>query len=442
MTFEHVAFWRNIRQQTRWRSKLVKYLHIPALWWGERRAIQLAYRTFVCSELDRHYLAERWHLMGVMTIPNAVSATKSLPVIPDPTLLFLGSYGYRPNVQAAEFLIGEIWPRVYRAVPQARLIIAGAVPENITGYRTGVPGVEFTGFVADLDKLYQRSRVVCCPILAGSGTRIKIIEAAAYGKPIIATRLGAEGLEMHDGSELLLREDPESFAEACLTLLKDSDLCERLGSAARETAIRCYDQADIVRLIQNYFTDGKGSHGLSGPGQGKRHTGGNMSDVAFQRIASDVKLGRDVRIYDFVNLYGCSIGDETRIGTFVEIQKNAVVGARCKISSHTFICEGVTIEDEVFVGHGVMFINDLYPCAVNPDSSVQSEADWHLVETRVRRRASIGSNATIMGGVTIGQHAMVGAGTVVTHDVPDYAIVAGVPARVIGDIRQRHQVEK
>jgi acetyltransferase-like isoleucine patch superfamily enzyme len=162
-----------------------------------------------------------------------------------------------------------------------------------------------------------------------------------------------------------------------------------------------------------------------------------MSALRFQRIASDVKLGRNVRIYDFVNLYGCSIGDETRIGTFVEIQKNAVVGARCKISSHTFICEGVTIEDDVFIGHGVMFINDLYPRAVNHDGSLQTEADWHLVETRVRHRASIGSNATILGGVTVGEHAVVGAGAVVTHTVPDYAMVAGIPARVIGDIRER-----
>ena len=161
-----------------------------------------------------------------------------------------------------------------------------------------------------------------------------------------------------------------------------------------------------------------------------------MDDMRFQRIAPDVKLGKGVKVYDFVNLYGCTIGDETRIGAFVEIQKNAVVGARCKISSHTFICEGVTIEDEVFIGHGVMFINDLYPHATRPDGSLQSEADWGLIETRVKRRASIGSNATILGGITIGESVLVGAGAVVTHDVLDYAIVAGVPARVVGDTRE------
>ena len=156
-------------------------------------------------------------------------------------------------------------------------------------------------------------------------------------------------------------------------------------------------------------------------------------------IASDVKLGKDVRIFqpELVNLYGCSIGDQTKIGAFVEIQKNATIGARCKVSSHTFICEGVTIEDEVFVGHGVMFTNDLYPSAVNADGSLQTEADWAVVTTLVRRRASIGSNATVLAGITIGESSLIGSGSVVTNDVPDFAIVAGVPARVIGDTRKR-----
>jgi UDP-2-acetamido-3-amino-2,3-dideoxy-glucuronate N-acetyltransferase len=154
-------------------------------------------------------------------------------------------------------------------------------------------------------------------------------------------------------------------------------------------------------------------------------------------IADSVVLGRNVKIYDptQVNLYGCTVGDDTRIGSFVEIQKNSSVGARCKISSHSFICEGVSIEDEVFIGHGVMFTNDRYPRATNPDGSPQSEADWSLEVTRVKRGASIGSNATIVSGVTIGQGALVGAGAVVTKDVADWAIVAGVPAHVLGDVR-------
>ena len=149
-------------------------------------------------------------------------------------------------------------------------------------------------------------------------------------------------------------------------------------------------------------------------------------------IAPDVKLGQDVKLSKFINLYGCEVGDETKIGAFVEIQKNATVGKRCKISSHTFICEGVTLEDGVFVGHGVMFTNDLNPRAINRDGSLQTEADWQVVPTLVKRRASIGSNATILAGITIGEGALVGAGAVVTRDVPDYSVVAGVPAKVIG----------
>jgi len=156
-------------------------------------------------------------------------------------------------------------------------------------------------------------------------------------------------------------------------------------------------------------------------------------------IANSVVLGKDVKVFqpDLVNLYGCTIGDETKVGAFVEIQKNAMIGARCKISSHTFVCEGVTIEDEVFVGHGVMFINDRFPRATNTDGSIQTEENWSVENTTIRSRASIGSNATIVAGITIGIGALVGAGAVVTKDVVDYAIVAGVPARVIGDVRRK-----
>lgn len=152
-------------------------------------------------------------------------------------------------------------------------------------------------------------------------------------------------------------------------------------------------------------------------------------------IAETVSLGKDVIIHhpDLINLYGCTIGDGTKIGAFVEIQKNARVGANCKISSHTFICEGVTIEDEVFIGHGVMFINDLYPRATIGDGRLQTGEDWKVIPIRVKRNCSIGSNSTIMGGVTLGEGALIGAGAVVTRDVPPHSIVAGVPARIIGD---------
>jgi UDP-2-acetamido-3-amino-2,3-dideoxy-glucuronate N-acetyltransferase len=164
----------------------------------------------------------------------------------------------------------------------------------------------------------------------------------------------------------------------------------------------------------------------------------------FSRIAPDVKLGKGVKMFGFVNLYGCEIGDDTQIGTFVEIQKNARVGRRCKISSHTFICEGVTIEDECFIGHNVVFINDRYPRAVNRDESLQTEADWTVTATWVRRGASIGSGTVILCGVTIGEDALVGAGSVVTKDVLPRTVVAGNPASVLRECLStpsRHRTE-
>ncbi len=157
-------------------------------------------------------------------------------------------------------------------------------------------------------------------------------------------------------------------------------------------------------------------------------------DGEYQIITKDVQLGQNVRIFHFVNLYGCIIGDNSKIGTFVEIQKGAVIGRNVKVSSHTFICEGVTIEDDVFIGHHVCFINDLYPRSVNSNGSLQTDEDWHVVPTLVKRGASIGSNATILAGITIGEHAIIGAGTVVTKDVPPRTIVAGNPARILREI--------
>jgi UDP-2-acetamido-3-amino-2,3-dideoxy-glucuronate N-acetyltransferase len=154
----------------------------------------------------------------------------------------------------------------------------------------------------------------------------------------------------------------------------------------------------------------------------------------YQSIADDVIIGTGVKIFKFVNLYGCTIDDGSKIGTFVEIQKNATIGKNCKISSHTFICEGVHIEDNVFIGHGVTFVNDMYPRATNPDGSPQTEKDWTLVKTLVKKNASIGSGATILGGITIGEESIVGAGSVVTKNVPARTIVAGNPAKVIRNL--------
>jgi acetyltransferase-like isoleucine patch superfamily enzyme len=155
----------------------------------------------------------------------------------------------------------------------------------------------------------------------------------------------------------------------------------------------------------------------------------------YQRIAPDVKLGKNVRIFAFVNLYGCEIGDNSKVGAFVEIQKNAKIGRNVKVSSHTFICEGVTIEDDVFVGHNVSFINDKYPQSTNPEGTLQTEKDWRVVPTLVKRGASIGTSSTILCGVTIGEDAIVGAGSVVTKDVPPNTLVAGVPAKIIRNLK-------
>ena len=163
---------------------------------------------------------------------------------------------------------------------------------------------------------------------------------------------------------------------------------------------------------------------------------------SFVCISEDVKLGRDVKLSKFINLYGCEVGDETKIGAFVEIQKNAIVGKRCKISSHTFICEGVTIEDNVFIGHGVMFINDSYPRATASDGNLQTEDDWKVERTVIKKGASIGSGATILSNLIIGENAIVGAGSVVTKDVAANSIVAGNPAKVLRHIEQSLEIPK
>lgn len=252
---EHIKYLRWLKQPPIQLKKLLYSLQFPALWWGELVAIRLAKRTFICSELDRDYLYRQWNLSGITVVQNAVAIPSTQPITPNPNLLFLGSYCYLPNVNAANFLIEQVWLRIYQSMPEAKLIIAGREPERIRSYIKDVPGVEFTGFVEDLDTLYQRSRVVCCPIFSGGGTRIKMVEAAAYGKPIVATRIGVEGLEMSDGQEFLLRNNPIEFAEACLELLRNNVLCEKLGSAARACAIEYYDRASIVKFIQNHIKE-------------------------------------------------------------------------------------------------------------------------------------------------------------------------------------------
>ncbi|MEH2051029.1 glycosyltransferase [Nostoc sp.] len=219
------------------------------------RAIAISDLTFVCSEIDRKYVSEKFNDSEVKTVANAVTIPTVKSSLPrNQNLLFLGNYDQSPNnVIGANFLIEKIWPLIYQQQPEARLIIAGKSPDNIRTYNNNIPGVEFTGFVTDINALYDQTRVVCCPILSGGGTRLKIIEAAAYGKPIVSTSVGAEGLEIIDGKEYMLRDQPEDFAQACLELFRNDFLCEQLGNQARAAAIKNYDRNSIVNLIQKYF---------------------------------------------------------------------------------------------------------------------------------------------------------------------------------------------
>jgi glycosyltransferase involved in cell wall biosynthesis len=256
---EHIAFIRKLHQPPSSLIASLYYSQVPAIWWGELRAIRMARQTFICSKKDCNYLTKRWGLSGVVTVPNAITIPEPQTITNEPTLLFIGTYTYQANINAANFLVEQVWPRIYRVIPEARLIIAGKQSSKLRSYSADVPGVEFTGFVDDIDALYRRIRVVCCPIFSGGGTRIKMIEAAAYGKPIVATSIGVEGLDMQDGQDFLLRNNPKSFAEACLDLLKNYSLCEQLGANARAVAIRYYNRTNIVRLIQEYVKPEKGA---------------------------------------------------------------------------------------------------------------------------------------------------------------------------------------
>jgi glycosyltransferase involved in cell wall biosynthesis len=252
---EHVALQRRLRYLRRISTRLLNYFLFPALCWGEYKAINLAHRTFVCSDKDRNYLTNCWRLKGVVKVPNAIKIPSVQPPISEQTMLFIGSYSHKPNIDAAEFLIQKIWPLVHRATPEANLIIAGSPPDRIPSYRASTQGVKFAGFIREIDELYRQSRVVCAPILSGSGTRVKIIEAAAYGKPIVSTRIGAEGIEMQDGIEIFLRDDPKMFAEACIRLLNDHTLSKQMGLAARSTAVKKYNQIKIKQMIQEVIKE-------------------------------------------------------------------------------------------------------------------------------------------------------------------------------------------
>jgi glycosyltransferase involved in cell wall biosynthesis len=244
---EHVAHRRLVEEPPMWRSKRLRYLQVPALIAEERRAIRLARRTFVCSDLDRRKLARLAMNERVAVLPNAIDipGEAALPAR-EPTLLFLGIFSYAPNRAAAEHFLDNVWPRVRARVPSARAVFAGAYPERVRHYRAPPPGIVFPGYVDVLEKLYLDTRVVVSPIRSGGGTRVKIIEAAAHARPVVSTALGAEGLTFENGTEILLRDRNEEFAEACIELLGDYDACVSLGRAAHARACREYRRETVA----------------------------------------------------------------------------------------------------------------------------------------------------------------------------------------------------
>jgi glycosyltransferase involved in cell wall biosynthesis len=254
---EHVTLARHLLRDPSWPTQRLLLLQLPALILAEIQAVRLATATFVCSKADRRSLTRLSRSTRVQTVPNSVT----FPPLPDtqasePLVLFVGAMNYRPNAQAADALVQEIWPAVRTRVPTARLAIVGAGREHAASYPSADNSVMFTGFVDDLDSWYRRSRVVCCPIYHGSGTRVKIIEAAAYAKAIVSTRLGAEGLNFEDGREIILRDAPAELAAACVRLLDDPNAAARLGLAARQKARGIYERSTVVDQLAGMFRAG------------------------------------------------------------------------------------------------------------------------------------------------------------------------------------------
>lgn len=253
---EHQMKLRALLQPPVQPGKLISLSHIPALMAAEWRGAARSRRTFVCSEVDRRKLLRLGFGRGVTVVPNAVDIPQDLAApASEPTLMYIGDFGYAPNREAAERLALRILPIVRQAAPDARLLLAGKRSDQLDPAAAAQPGVERLGFVADLAQLYAGARVVCCPLLNGGGTRVKLIEGAAHGKPMVSTRVGAEGLSFAEGTEILLRDDDAGFAEACVRLIGDDELCRTLGGAARAKAIQDYRidriQAQVVRLLRD-----------------------------------------------------------------------------------------------------------------------------------------------------------------------------------------------
>ncbi len=251
---EHIAFRRSIDMPPKWKSKWLLKLQIPALISGERQSMHVASKTFVCSSLDKAALGNFGQDDRIEVIPNAVRIPERTPLPQVHRLMILGQYKYEPNRIGAEFFIEQVWPHVISTIPDAVLVVAGAAPESIRHFENPPRGVEFTGFADDLDSLYNSIRVVVCPILSGGGTRVKLIEAAAFGKPIVSTTIGAEGLEIEDGKHALLRDDPQSMAKACVTILTDDALANSLAKASHKLAEENYQRSTVTQKISKIFS--------------------------------------------------------------------------------------------------------------------------------------------------------------------------------------------
>ena len=255
---EHKALATRIKVPPHWRLKPLLYLQVPSLWRGERRTVRLARRTFVCSESDRDYLVRSFGVGTARVLPNSTE----VPIgrLPDassaPTIGFIGTFWYTPNVDAGNLLMESIWPRVKQAMPNARLLIAGGGPEHLDAFRKSPADVRFSGFVPDIADFYRQVDVVCCPIQAGGGTRIKIIEAAAYGRPVVSTVFGASGLEFENERSILLRDDPAAMAAACVQLLTDGALRQRLAGAARTIVEHHYDRRAVRDAVRRQIQEG------------------------------------------------------------------------------------------------------------------------------------------------------------------------------------------
>jgi glycosyltransferase involved in cell wall biosynthesis len=247
---EHKTFRRLLAIPPAWRAHYLKWGWLPTLEWCERRAIARASATFVCSTADRDYLSNRFHSESVHVLPNALPVPAGTPVPAEPTVLFVGMMSYLPNRQGVEHLLRDIWPRVRALHPQARLWVAGIGFETVQGHASPPPGVEFLGFVPDLHALYARSRVVVAPILTGGGTRVKIVEAALYGRPVVSTTLGAEGLELSAArGELVIADEPVAFAQAVVDLLRDDARAASIGAAGFEAGRSRYSEDVVHRII-------------------------------------------------------------------------------------------------------------------------------------------------------------------------------------------------